>query len=81
MSPTTRIWRKRPGEGCERPPRVASSVALRPGNYYAEPPADFEAFLALIRDHADLSPSDRDHLLFGTAERFFFEGRPRPEKR
>ena len=58
-----------------------SWVALRPGNYYAEPPADFEAFLALIRDHADLSPSDRDHLLFGTAERFFFEGRPRPEKR
>ena len=36
------------------------------------PPHTYEAGLALIRDHADLSASDKDQLLFGTAEDFFF---------
>ena len=67
--------------GPERCMWESDSPALRPGNYDADPPADFEAGLVLVRDHAGLSPSDRDHLLFGTAERFFFDGRPRPERR
>ena len=40
----------------------------------ADPPKDYAAAVALIRDHADfLSPSDKEQILFKTTERFFFE--------
>ena len=59
--------------GPERCMWESDSPALRPGNYDADPPADFEACLSLIRDHASfLSPSDKDQVLFKTAEDFFF---------
>ena len=60
--------------GPERCMWESDSPALRPGNYDADPEADFAASLALIRDHADfLGPSDKEQVLFRTAERFFFE--------
>jgi predicted TIM-barrel fold metal-dependent hydrolase len=59
--------------GPERCMWESDSPALRPGNYDVDPAADFEACLALIRDHAGfLSPSDKDQVLFKTAEDFFF---------
>ncbi len=62
--------------GPERCMWESDSPALRPGNYDVDPAADFAASLAVIRDHADfLSESDKEQALFGTAERFFFEGR------
>ncbi len=60
--------------GPERCMWESDSPALRPGNYDADPPEDFKACLALIQDHAHfLTTSDKDEVLFGTAERFFFD--------
>ena len=42
--------------------------------YQVQPPHTYEASLALIRDRADfLSPADKEEILVGTAERFFFD--------
>lgn len=42
--------------------------------FQVQPPHTYDASLALIRDHADfLSPSDKEHLLVTTAEKFFFD--------
>ena len=60
--------------GPERCMWESDSPALRPGNYDADPSEDFKACLALIQDHADfLTASDKDEVLFGAAERFFFD--------
>ena len=38
-----------------------------------DPATDYPAAIALIRDHCDfLSESDKDYILFRTAEDFFF---------
>ncbi len=60
--------------GPERCMWESDSPALRPGNYNTDPEQDFEASLALIREHADfLSASDKYQLLQGTADRLFFQ--------
>ncbi|MSU69318.1 MAG: amidohydrolase [Opitutaceae bacterium] len=46
---------------------------VRPGTDKLSTPPSYEASLALIRDHADfLSKSDKEKILFKTAENFFF---------
>jgi len=40
--------------------------------FQVQPPHSYAPSVALIRDHADfLSASDKEHILFGTADRFF----------
>ena len=49
------------------------SPMTRPRSTQLLPPRSYEASLALIRDHADfLSKSDKERILFKTAENFFF---------
>ena len=60
--------------GPERCMWESNGPAARPGIYDADLIGDYEASLALIRDHADfLTASDKEQVLLRTAETFFFE--------
>ncbi len=60
------------------PVETGRGFVLHSADFFIEnstlPTHTYDASLALIRDHADfLSPSDKEHLLVTTAEKFFFD--------